>query len=66
MTNFLKETIPTYLPSYCQGPSVKAKDLTTKSVVKGKGKGREGKGPCCYECGRNYQRIEHKNKVSNP
>jgi len=44
MTNFLKETIPTYLPSYCQGPSVKAKDLTTKSVVKGKGKGREGKG----------------------
>jgi hypothetical protein len=41
MTNFLKETIPTYLPSYCQGPSVKAKDLTTKSVVKGKGKGRE-------------------------
>jgi hypothetical protein len=31
----------TYLPSYCRGPNAKAKDLTTRSVVKGKGKGRE-------------------------
>ncbi len=30
----------TYLPSYCRGPSAKAKDLTTKSLAKEEGVGK--------------------------
>jgi len=37
MTNLSKECIPTYLPTYCHGPSAKVKDLTTRSLAREKG-----------------------------